>query len=100
MYHSDVFVLSSRWEGLSLVLIEAMMCGTPVVSTDCPFGPAEILEDGEYGPLVPTGNVKELSDAIKKTLDNPICPEQLRRRASHFSTKSATEKYIPLIDDE
>lgn len=97
MYHSDVFALSSRWEGLSLVLIEAMGCGTPVVSTDCPSGPAEVLENGKYGPLVSVGSHTELADAIGRTLENPISSNQLRSRAQDFSIESATESYASLL---
>jgi glycosyltransferase involved in cell wall biosynthesis len=100
MHHSDVFALSSRWEGLSLVLIEAMGCGTPVVSTDCPSGPAEVLESGKYGPLVPVGSETELSKAIIERLENPISSEKLRDRARDFSIESATESYLSLLTNE
>jgi len=68
MKHAAVFVLSSQWEGLPTVLIEALALGIPVVSTDCPSGPAEILNNGEYGRLVTVGNEKELAQNIKATI--------------------------------
>ncbi len=68
MARASLFVCSSRWEGLSLVLIEAMYCGTPMVSTDCPYGPQEVLQQGKYGQLVPIADVDSLADAIDKNL--------------------------------
>ena len=72
MSKSNVFVLSSRYEGFPNVLPEAMASGTPVVSTDCRSGPREILEDGKWGRLVPVGDWRSMAEAIIETLDNPI----------------------------
>lgn len=93
MRHADVFALSSRWEGLSLVLIEAMACGTPVISTDCPSGPAEVLKNGEYGELVPVGDSEAMKNALKNTLENPLSAEKLRERARDFSIERSTKQY-------
>jgi glycosyltransferase involved in cell wall biosynthesis len=66
---SDLFVLASRSEGLSLVLIEALVAGVPIVSTDCPSGPREVLENGRFGVLVPVDNVSALSEAMSRRLN-------------------------------
>ena len=97
MEQADVFVLSSIWESFGLVLIEAMMTGTPVVSTDCPIGPAEILQDGLYGKITPIKNPKKLAQAIVKTLDYPIDSTILKKRANDFSIEKIIPKYINYI---
>jgi glycosyltransferase involved in cell wall biosynthesis len=98
MRHADVFALSSRWEGLSLVLIEAMACGTPVISTDCPSGPAEVLKNGEYGELVPVGDSEAMKNGLKNTLENPLSAEKLRERARDFSIERSTKQYEDLFN--
>jgi glycosyltransferase involved in cell wall biosynthesis len=68
---AGVFVLSSRFEGLPGALIQALACGTPIVSTDCPSGPSEILGEGAYGRLVPVGDPETMANAILETLSSP-----------------------------
>ncbi len=97
MRRAGLFVLSSAWEGFGLVLVEAMACGTPVVSTDCPSGPREILRDGSLGALVPVSDPQALATAMVQALDAPVEPRRLRRRAADFSSDQAAEKYLRLM---
>ena len=99
MAQAAAFVLSSSWEGLSNVIIEALVAGCPVVSTNCPSGPAEILEDGAYGRLVPVGDVAALASAIVATLDEPPCRARLQHRAQRFSTDRMAEEYLHVLLD-
>ena len=96
MGRAAVFVLSSRWEGLPTVLIEAMACGSPVVSTDCPSGPAEILERGEWGRLVPVGDSAALAAAISATLDDGR-PPIVMERAAMFRVEKARDRYLEVL---
>lgn len=96
--NSDLFVLSSEWEGLPTVLIEALGVGTPIVSTDCPSGPSEILENGRYGRLVPVGDFCALAKAIAEALDSEHDREALRRRGAEFSVERAANQYLELLD--
>lgn len=96
MARAAVFVLSSRWEGLGVALIEAMASGTPVVSTDCPSGPREILEDGRWGRLVPVGDVDALAEAIVTTLDETEHPDVVAR-AKEFNVNYAVENYLKVL---
>jgi len=96
MKRASVFVLSSRWEGLPNTLIQAMAVGTPVVSTDCPSGPAEILEGGQWGRLVPVGDVEEMAAAIIATLNDPNHPD-VSKRAQHFGVEKSVQAYLDVL---
>ncbi|HEX8474625.1 MAG TPA: glycosyltransferase [Pyrinomonadaceae bacterium] len=97
MSRADAFVLSSRWEGLPTVLIEALACGCPVVATDCPSGPREILQGGEYGALVPVGDAAALCDAMARVLKTSPSKEALREHAMRYSVDEAVRQYIELL---
>lgn len=98
MARASVFALSSTYEGLPTVLVEALACGCPVVSTDCPSGPREILGDEEWGRLVPVGDSAALADALEATLNDPPDPEHLRERAEEFASERVLEEYETLIE--
>ncbi len=98
MRRAAVVALSSRHEGLPLTLVEALACGTPVVSTDSPHGPREILGDGRWGALVPVGDAPALARALEETLDGRRPPaEALVRRAADFSPERAAAAYEALF---
>jgi glycosyltransferase involved in cell wall biosynthesis len=94
---ASLFALSSINEGLPGVLIQALACGCPVVSTNCPSGPFEILDGGRYGLLVPVGDADALAKAMATTLDAPPEREALRRRAELFNVDRAVSRYEALM---
>lgn len=95
--HASLFVLSSRYEGLSNAVIEALACACPVVSTDCPSGPAEVLEHGRYGSLVPVGDPDAMAAAVLRDLDRVPDREALRARGLDFSVARATDAYLRIL---
>jgi glycosyltransferase involved in cell wall biosynthesis len=97
MSRATVFVLSSRWEALPTVLIEAMACGCQLVATNCPYGVDEILAGGTYGRLVPLEDPAALAEAMKQAIESPINPALLKSRAADFSVDRATSQYLSLI---
>lgn len=97
MRHASVFALSSLYEGFGNVLVEALASGRPVVSTDCPVGPREILEDGKWGRLVPVGGAAAMADALLNSLADPGDPVAFRLHAEHFTTARAVQAYLRLF---
>jgi len=95
MKRAGVFVLSSQWEGFGNVLVEAMAVGTPVVSTDCPSGPAEILENGRWGEIVPVGDVEALAEGIIRALHEPRGRAVVR--AKEFSCEKIVAEYMKVL---
>lgn len=99
MKGASVFALSSRYEGFGNVIAEALACGCPVVSTDSPYGPAEILDNGKYGHLVPVGDDVALCEAIISAVDAPTDPLILRRRARQFTLDKSLSAYERILTD-
>lgn len=98
MAHADLFAFTSRWEGLGLVLVESLALGTPVVSTDCPSGPAEILQQGRFGQLVPVGDAGAMARAMEAALDEPGSREFLQQAARPYTVSAATDAYLRALD--
>lgn len=95
MSRAAAFVVSSQWEGFSVVLLEALACGAPVVSTDCAGGPSEILEKGRYGVLVPVDDAVAMAAGIVEALQKPRGIHAERAKA--FSTQAATQDYLEIL---
>jgi glycosyltransferase involved in cell wall biosynthesis len=93
MAAAAVLALSSAWEGFGNVLVEAMAMGTAVVSTNCDSGPAEILADGQYGPLVPVGDATAMAQALLNTLEQQVAADRLQQRAQDFALDRVLQDY-------
>lgn len=94
---ADLFALSSDHEGFGNVIVEALSFGLPVVSTDCPSGPAEILQGGRFGRLVPVGDAHALARAMEEALAAPVDRDAQMRRAADFAPEIAARKYLDLL---
>jgi len=99
MMRAGLAVCSSVYEGLGNAVIEALACGTAVVSTDCPYGPREILQNGRYGTLVPVGDAAHLATAIAGALDQPVDRKNLMRRGFDYTAEHAAACFLELVAD-
>ena len=95
--HADVLVSSSRYEGLGNVIIEALACGTPVIATDCPHGPSEILMGGAVGRLVPIGNAPALAEAMRASIDGFKNEIAMKARAATFTADACADAHQALF---
>jgi glycosyltransferase involved in cell wall biosynthesis len=100
MAKASLFVLSSLWEGSGNVLTEAMALGTPVISTDCPSGPREMLADGLYGPLVPIGNSEKMAAAMQQTLQHPPQSSLLKEAVAEYAVERSARHYLDVLGFE
>lgn len=100
---ANIFVLSTKFEALPTVLIEAMACGVPVISSDCDFGPREILENGKNGILVPVGDVEKMAKVILELLKNQELCKQFRekgkRKVSEFTIEKSVRQYEKIFNE-
>jgi glycosyltransferase involved in cell wall biosynthesis len=96
MARASLFVLSSRWEGLPTVLVEALYCGVPIVATDCPSGPREILREGQYGRLVPVGDVDALARSIDASLDDRATRPP-KQSVQPFELETILKQYMSIL---
>lgn len=97
MKAASLFVMSSTHEGFGNVLLEALASGCPAMSTDCPGGPPEILDDGRVGPLVPIGDPEAMAEEMSRMLDQPPQRQHLIDRAAEFGMDRVAERYLALL---
>ena len=91
---ADLFILSSNYEGFGNVLVEALECGLPIVSTNCFCGPNEILENGKYGKLVKLNNVNDLKEGIIEQLNKKHDKKKLIQRSQDFLISKISDEYL------
>jgi glycosyltransferase involved in cell wall biosynthesis len=100
---AGAFCLSSEYEGFGYALIEAMACGCPVVATDAPYGPKDILEGGAHGLLVPNGDEQALATGMLRILSDPVLQVELRRRgqerAAQYDISRVGETYAKVLQE-
>jgi glycosyltransferase involved in cell wall biosynthesis len=96
--HADLFILASKHEGFGIVLVDALAAGLPVISTDCPSSPAEILHDGKYGHLVPVGDPAALAAAIQNVLQGGRRPAPPAEWMAQFDLKNVLGQYADLLE--
>lgn len=96
MKESSIFVLSSRYEGFVLVLLEAMINGLPCVSFDCPHGPSDIIDNGNDGFLIPNGNIQVMADKICYLIENEKVRKEMGKKARKSAMKYTPENIMPL----
>lgn len=95
---ADVFVLSSKWEGFANVVIEALACGVPVVATNCPGGPSDLLINQSFGRIVSVGDVAAISSAIVELTEIDHDKRAIMQYAENFSVKKTAQQYIDLVN--
>lgn len=94
---ASLFVQASRYEGFGMALIEALSLGVPVVATDCPSGPRDILEDGRFGSLVPVGDHHAMAGQMRATLEAPPDPQFLKKAVEPYSMDIVTDRYLQVL---
>jgi GalNAc-alpha-(1->4)-GalNAc-alpha-(1->3)-diNAcBac-PP-undecaprenol alpha-1,4-N-acetyl-D-galactosaminyltransferase len=99
LQQADIFVMSSRWEGWSMVVMEALSCGLPVIATDCRCGPREMIQDRVNGVLVPPENVKALATAMSRLMSDEAERQRLALRAVEVTKRFSLEKVMGMWED-